>query len=110
MELQAYCQRARAEDVTSCKRSSWDLHADCVYAGRADGGVKMWNDPIVDEVRRARREIEKECEDDFARIYARALEVQKKAAARLVSRPGPDKITMREIDREIAAYRKEKRL
>ena len=68
----------------------------------------MWNDPIVDEVRRARREIEKECEEDFALIYARALEVQKKAAAKLVSRPGADKITMREIDREIKAYRKEK--
>ena len=48
----------------------------------------MWQDPIVVEVRRARLEIEKECEDDFARIYARALEVQKKAAAKLVSRPG----------------------
>jgi hypothetical protein len=72
-----------------------------VYSGRVDGGVKMWTDPIVAEVRRARLEIEKECDDDFARIYARALEVQKKAAAKLVSRPGADKITMREIDREI---------
>lgn len=70
----------------------------------------MWNDPIVDEVRRARLEIEKECDEDFALIYARALEVQKKAAARLVSRPGADQITMREIDREITSYRKEKRL
>ena len=66
----------------------------------------MWEDPIVAEVRRARMEIEKECEDDFTLIYARALEVQKK----LVSRPGADKMTMRETDREIAAYRKEKRL
>jgi len=45
----------------------------------------MWQDPIVDEVRRARLEIEKECEDDFARIYERALAVQKKVADRLVS-------------------------
>jgi hypothetical protein len=81
-----------------------------VYAGRVDGGVKMWEDPIVAEVRRARLEIEKECEEDFALIYARALEVQKKASAKLVSRPGSDKITIPEIDREIAAYRKEKRL
>jgi hypothetical protein len=57
----------------------------------------MWNDPIVAEVRRARLEIEKECEEDFARIYARALEVQKNAGVKLVSRPGTDKITMREI-------------
>ena len=70
----------------------------------------MWQDPIVDEVRRTRLEIEKECEEDFARIYARAVEVQKNAGARLVSRPGTDEITMPEIDREIAAYRKEKRL
>ena len=69
----------------------------------------MWQDPIVAEVRRARLEIEKECDEEFARIYARALEVQKKAAARLVSRPGTGKITMRDIDREIKAYRKEKR-
>jgi hypothetical protein len=31
---------AGAEDVTRYKRSSWCLHADCVYAGRVDGGVK----------------------------------------------------------------------
>jgi hypothetical protein len=70
----------------------------------------MWNDPIVDDVRRARLDIEKECGEDFALIYARALEVQKNASAKLVSRPGTDEITMAEIDREIAAYRKEKRL
>lgn len=70
----------------------------------------MWEDPIVAEVRRARLEIEKECEDDFALIYARALEVQKKAGARLVSRPGTDNIAMPKTDQEIAAYRKEKRL
>ncbi len=70
----------------------------------------MWEDPIVAEVRRARLEIEKECEDDFAQIYARALEVQKKATSKLVSRPASNEITMSEIDREIAAYRKEKRL
>ena len=70
----------------------------------------MWNDPIVAEVRRARLEIEKECEEDFALIYARALEVQKNAGAKLVSRPDPAKITMAEIDEEIAAHRREKRL
>lgn len=70
----------------------------------------MREDPIVAEVRRARLEIEKECEEDFALIYAHALEVQKKAAGKLVSRPGTDQMTMREIDQEIAAYRKEERL
>lgn len=63
----------------------------------------MWLDPIVAEVRRARMEVEKECEEDFALIYARANEVQRIATAKVVSRPGTDKITMREIDREITA-------
>jgi hypothetical protein len=70
----------------------------------------MWADPIVAEVRRARLEIEKECDEDFSQIYARALEVQKKATANLVSRLAEDEITMREIDREITAHRKEKML
>jgi hypothetical protein len=70
----------------------------------------MWNDPIVDEARRARLEIEKECEEDFALIYARALEVRKSAGAKLVSRPGTATMTMPEIDQEITEYRKEKRL
>lgn len=55
-------------------------------------------------------EIENECEEDFAQIYARALEVQKNAGAKLVSRPGTNQITMAEIDEEIAAHRREKRL
>lgn len=47
----------------------------------------MWEDLIVAEVRRARLEIEKECDGDFAQIYARALAVQKKVADRLVAGP-----------------------
>lgn len=70
----------------------------------------MQNGPIVDEVRRARLEIDKECDGDFDQIYKRALEVQKKATAKLVSHPDPAKITMAEIDEEIAAHRREKRL
>lgn len=70
----------------------------------------MWDDPIVGEVRRARLEIEKECGGDFDRIYERALEVQKNSTAKIVSRPDSAKITMAEIDEEIAAHRREKRL
>lgn len=70
----------------------------------------MWEDPIVADVRRARLEIEKECGEDFALIYARALEMQKNAGAKLVSRHGTDKITTREIDQESASYRREKQL
>lgn len=45
----------------------------------------MWKDPIVEEVREARREIEQECNGDFRRIYERALEIQKKVAENQVS-------------------------
>ena len=70
----------------------------------------MQDDPIVNEVRRARLEIEKECQGDFAQIYEHALEVQKKVTGKVVSRPDPTKMTMPEIDEEISAYRREKRL
>lgn len=70
----------------------------------------MWEDPIVNEVRRARLEIEKECEGDFDQIYNRALEVQKKSASKLVARPNAAKTTMTETDEEITSSRREKRL
>jgi hypothetical protein len=37
----------------------------------------MWEDRIVKEVRDARLEIERECDNDFRKIYERALEIQK---------------------------------
>ncbi len=40
----------------------------------------MWEDPIVKEVRKTRAEIEQECDNDFRKIYERALEIQKKIA------------------------------
>ncbi len=46
----------------------------------------MWEDPIVAEVRQVRLEIEKECGGKFNEIYARAAELQKEFADRLVSR------------------------
>lgn len=47
----------------------------------------MWEDPIVAEVRRVRRALEEECEGDFEKIYARAVELQNELADRLVSNP-----------------------
>ncbi|MGH9897900.1 MAG: hypothetical protein ACRD4L_03490 [Pyrinomonadaceae bacterium] len=47
----------------------------------------MWKDPIVADVRRVRLEIEEECEGDFDKIYARAIEIQKKFVGRLISDP-----------------------
>lgn len=46
----------------------------------------MWEDPIVEETRRIRREIEAECGDDFEEITAKAVEVQKRYRDKLVSR------------------------
>ena len=43
-------------------------------------------DPIVEEVRRARREIEAECADDFGKIRERALRVLEMASGRVVNR------------------------
>lgn len=45
----------------------------------------MWEDPIVKEVRQARLEIEQECDNDFRKIYERALEIQKKVAEKRLS-------------------------
>ena len=46
----------------------------------------MWEDPIVKEVRAARLELERECANDFHKLYQRALEIQKKIANK-VARP-----------------------
>jgi hypothetical protein len=47
----------------------------------------MWKDPIVEEVRKIRHEIEAESGDDFERIFSSAMEIQKQYKDRLVSRP-----------------------
>ena len=45
----------------------------------------MWEDPIVKEVRQTRLEIEQECDNDFRKIYERALEIQKRVAEQGIS-------------------------
>jgi len=72
--------------------------------------MKMWIDPIVAEVRRVRLAIEKECDDDFAQIYARAIEVQKRTATKLVSRADIESMPVGETDLESPAHRKESSL
>jgi len=47
----------------------------------------MWKDPIVEEVRKIRHEIEEENEDDFGRILSSAIEIQRRYQNRVVSRP-----------------------
>jgi 2-aminomuconate deaminase len=47
----------------------------------------MWNDPIVEEVRQARLQIEAECDFDVEKIYARMLEAQKANPRPLITQP-----------------------
>jgi 2-aminomuconate deaminase len=47
----------------------------------------MWDDPIVEEVRQARLQIEAECDFDFEKIYARMLEAQKTNPRPLITQP-----------------------
>lgn len=47
----------------------------------------MWKDPIVEEIRRIRLNIEAECDNDFDKIFALAIETQKKFSNRVVSQP-----------------------
>ncbi len=46
----------------------------------------MWTDPIVEEVRKNRREIEKECNGDLSLLFAKAKEIEKTLKGRLVSK------------------------
>jgi hypothetical protein len=45
----------------------------------------MINDPIVLEVRKARKEIEAECRNDWELLYKRVLNAQNKHKKRLIS-------------------------
>ncbi len=47
----------------------------------------MWDDPIVEEVRQARLQIEAECDFDIEKIYARMLEAQKANPRPLITQP-----------------------
>ncbi len=47
----------------------------------------MWNDPIIDEVRKIRISIEKECHENSREILQHAIKIQKKYPKRLISKP-----------------------
>ncbi len=57
----------------------------------------MWQDPIVEEIRKQRFKIEADCGNDFNKIFEKALEVQNKFAKRLVSKPAEKNKTVSEI-------------
>lgn len=46
----------------------------------------MWSDPLVEEVRRVRHDIERKCQHNSETFYQHVLEVQKSFANRLVRR------------------------
>lgn len=46
----------------------------------------MWKDPIVEEVRKHRREIELECNGNYSLLFAKAKEIEKSFKGRLVSK------------------------
>lgn len=46
----------------------------------------MWKDPIVEDVRRERLEIERECGNSFEKISARAQEVEETVRSRVADR------------------------
>lgn len=47
----------------------------------------MWTDPIVEEVRKQRLEIEADCGNDFDEIFKQAMKMQDKIATELISKP-----------------------
>jgi len=47
----------------------------------------MWEDPIVEEIHKTRNQIEGECNNDFAKLFEKALVIQKECKKRLVSKP-----------------------
>jgi hypothetical protein len=50
----------------------------------------MFENPIINDIRQIRRQIEKECNNDGELYYAHLLEIQKKYAERLIRRkPNP---------------------
>ncbi len=47
----------------------------------------MKEDPIVEEVRRIRFQIEEECNNDMEKVYQKALELQKSYTQKLIVKP-----------------------
>lgn len=52
----------------------------------------MWKDPIVEEVRKHRKEIELECNGEFSLLFARAKEIEKSMKDRLTSKVKKKKV------------------
>ncbi|MCF8241419.1 MAG: hypothetical protein K9J16_08520 [Melioribacteraceae bacterium] len=53
----------------------------------------MWNDPIVEEVRKHRKEIEKECKGDFSLLFSEAKKIEKKFKVLTTSKARKKRVT-----------------
>ena len=51
----------------------------------------MFKDPIVEEIRKFRYEIEDECDNDMEKIYSKGLKIQEKYKSHLISIPFSDR-------------------
>ena len=49
--------------------------------------MERWKDPIVEEVRRIRKQIEEECDNDFEKLFERARLIAEQYPGRLVTKP-----------------------
>ncbi len=47
----------------------------------------MWQDPIIEEIRKIRLKIEADCGNDFNQIFVQAMKLQEKMANRLIVKP-----------------------
>lgn len=56
----------------------------------------MWEDPIVEEVRKYRREIDQECNNDFSLLFSKVKKIEKALKNRVVSRVHKKRIKKRE--------------
>ena len=57
-----------------------------MYPGRTNGGLNMFKDHIIKEVRKIRHEIEAECNDDPQKYYEHIQQLQQKYSNRLIRR------------------------
>ncbi len=73
-----------------------------MYSRRTDGGMKMWSDPIIDEVRQARELIEKECEYNSDKLLERAKKIEQNYPERIVSRNPVRSLQVKRMKFELA--------
>ena len=61
-----------------------------MYTRRTYGGLTMFQDPIIQEIRKIRHEIEADYQNDPQKYYIHLLEIQKKFSGSLIrSKPKP---------------------